>query len=117
MEANRVVCSKLASEKGVELVVRDKAAAEGNATLEPEGEGSGHLRAVFATAIAGTRQRRLDSEQAVEDPAAGERIDLPGGSTGGNKCADERAHAGTGDAIDGNMVVVHPFHDAYVREA
>ena len=84
---------------------------------QTNGKRRGKFVAILAAAKAQVRVGRLQSKDASERVAGGQRPYLGGGGARGVEGANQRTHAGSGDAVYGNVVLLKPFEDAYVRQA
>src|ERR1035438_8126069 len=76
-----------------------------------------HLAAVLTPAEAGFGVRSLQRKDPGEAFADGNGAQLPRRASGGVKPADQSAHAGSGNSVDGDAVFFKPLKDADVREA
>jgi hypothetical protein len=81
------------------------------------GESGGTLAAVLTAAEAGIDVWSLQCEDLGEGVADGERAHFGGSIAGCVKRADQGAHAGSGYAVHGNVMVFKPLNDAYMRHS
>ena len=79
---------------------------------ETDGQAVGQLATLFATTVAAVLVGGVEAEDRGEDVIAEGGFDLFGSLAGGVERADECAHAGAGDHVDGDVVLVEPLEDA-----
>ena len=107
-----VVAEELFFEELVEAGLGEEAIAELDAMLEADGDAVGDVAAVFAAAKALRAVGLLDAEDGADGVFGEDVLHLVGGVAGGIECADDGAHAGAGDDVDGDVMIVKPLQDA-----
>ena len=117
IQAPGVVGGHVGDQKLVNAAIGKQGIAQLRAVPEADGNALGNFTAILTPAEAGVGIRRLQGENAGEGIADGDGAQLGGRKAGSIERADERAHAGAGDAVDGNVVLLHPLEHADVRKA
>jgi len=84
---------------------------------EADGQGGGALPPVLPAAKAGVDVRGLQREDLGEGVAHSQGAHLGRGVPGGVHAANQRAHAGSGDAVDGDVIIFKPLNHAHVGQA
>jgi hypothetical protein len=84
---------------------------------QADGQSLGHFAAVLAAAEAGVSVGGLEGEDGLEGIAGGKGAELGRSVAGGVERANEGAHAGAGDTVNGDVIVFKPLEDADVGEA
>ncbi len=107
-----VVAEELFFEELVEAGFGEEAVAELDAMLEADGDAVGDVAAVFAAAKALRAVGLLDAEDGADGVFGEDVLHLVGGVAGGVESADDGAHAGAGDDVDGDVMIVKPLQDA-----
>ena len=112
-----VVGEQVGGEELIDAAVGEQSVAQGGPVLEADGDGGRHLAAVLPVAVAGVYIRSLQGEDGSEGVADSQGAYLPGGLSAGKKRADQGAHAGSGEAVNGDVVLLKPLQDADVGHA
>ena len=80
--------------------------------LQPEVEAARQKAGVLATAEVDLAEVGAKPKDPGENLVAGQILDLRGRVAGGVERADQRAHAGAGNGVHGDVVFVEPPQDA-----
>lgn len=107
-----VVAEEAAVEEGVEALVGEDGVAEGDAVAEADGKCVGEGAGVFAAAEGAAGVGGPEAEDLTEDGVVHDDFEAVDGDAGGVEGADHAAHAGSGDDVDGDVVLFEPLEDA-----
>jgi hypothetical protein len=80
--------------------------------FEADGDGVGEGAAVLAATVVEGLVGGAEGEDLVEDLIVHDGLELVDGFAGGVEGADHAAHAGSGDHVDGDVVLLEPLEDA-----
>jgi hypothetical protein len=112
-----VVAEEVGGEEFVDAAVGEQSVAQGDAVTDADSDRLGNLAAVLTAAKAGVGIGRLQGEDAGKGVADGDGAQFGGGAAGGVNSPYQRAHAGAGDAVDGDAVILEPLEDTDVGQS
>lgn len=106
-----------AAEEDADLMAEIETGGKGDAAFETEFEEVGEGGAVFAAAEGEVAEVDGAAEELIPGSVFDDGAEFSGGAAGGVEAADEAAHAGAGDVVDGDAVLLEPFEDADMGDA
>ncbi len=83
---------------------------------EADGDAVGEGAGVFAAPEGAAGVAVVETEDLVEDRVGHDDFEAIDGCADGVECADHASHAGAGDDVDGDVVLLEPLEDADLRE-
>ena len=117
VEVDAVVVAKEATvEEGVEALVGEDGVAEGDAVTEADGDAVGEGAGILATAEGAAGVGGVEAEDLIKDGVVHDDFEAIYRCADGVERADHAAHAGSGDDVDGDMVLFKPLEDADLRQ-
>ena len=111
-----IVSKELGAKELIDAAFIEQRVAQRRLVLEPDGEDGGNLAAVQTAPKAGVGIGSFEGEDVHEGIADGHSAHLGGSCPGGIECSDEGAHAGAGEPVDGDAVLLKPLEYADVGQ-
>src|SRR5208337_1703844 len=112
-----VVGEQVGGEELIHAAVSEQCVAQGGLVLEAEHGDGGNLAAILTAAEAGVDVRSLQGKDVVEGCTFGQGGHFRRCVSAYIERADQCAHAGSGQAVNGDVVLLKPLKDADVGHA